>query len=387
MKGFTRLANTDFVFQEFESVEGSSVEQNGKSLIDFGTSAYLGLSFDITNEDLEVARKWGLRNHWSRISGNNALTRELEIELEKGTGIDCVRLAQSISLINLTILKSIGRLFDSILIDEDAHITIKLGTGVLSKKDKVSYFPNNDIAFLEEKFLSMSNDSKKLIIIDGVYSMKGNLAKVSRLLELCKKYNAYLLIDDAHGFGVIGEKGHGVIDSLPKEDLDRVIYVGSFSKCASNPVAFIGFNKELKTQIDNYTPCLIYSGPPSNLHVGISLRHFKNFTSNEFREKRELIKYFSKRLHHFCQTNNIKTLSSSDFPLLSASIKEKELENIIEILKRVGIFAKPAIFPVVRRGDEIIRFSLTAMHSLEQISTLESALYEARHLFNPMEIN
>lgn len=387
MKGFKRLAETDFVFQNFQDIYEGILVQNEKKISDFGSSAYLGLSSDINDEDLQLTKKWGLRNHWSRISGNNQVTKQLEIDLEHALRIDHVRLAQSISLINLTIFHSFKKLINKFIIDKDSHITLKMGVQAAVDKTRIKYFENNNLAELETRLKENMSELPNLISIDGVYSMKGNLAPVKEILELCRKYNAYVYIDDAHGFGVIGSRGFGVIDDLSTKELERVIYVGSFSKCASNPVGFIGAPEKFINNIDCYAPCLIYSGPPSNLHTIISTRHLKKFQNEVMQEKRNKLASISRDIHDFCFKNNIRVLSSPEFPMLAISIQEEHLEQIINGLKLDGIFAKPAIYPIVRKGDEIIRFTFMATHTEKEIKKLKDSIIKVKDLLRPRMLN
>jgi 8-amino-7-oxononanoate synthase len=367
--------DTPFMFADVQGVIGRRMFVKGKELVDFAHCGYLGLDNDIAPADVERAKHWGLRNGWSRISGSSRLSRSLEKILEKELGFDCVRLAQSISLINHTLFYALGKRFSVVFTDSDAHITLKLGIKAGMDKSRIRYFENNDMAMLETMLSrAPSSSDPKLIVIDGIYSMKGTRAKISELLALCAKYNAYLLIDDAHGFGVEGKNGYGVVDGLSREALRRVIYVGSFNKCASNPVAFFAFSSDLAELIDSATPCLIYSGPPSNLHTIIAIRHFGSFKHPLFKARRRLLRQHSYEIHKHCEENGLSVLSEAGSPIIAVQIEPSQMEAIVDGLYRAGIFAKPAVFPVVRKGDEIIRFTVTALHTAQDIEQFKQAL-------------
>jgi 8-amino-7-oxononanoate synthase len=347
----------------------------GKELVDFAHCGYLGLDNDITSADVERAKHWGLRNGWSRISGSSRLSRSLEKKLETELGLDCVRLAQSISLINHTLFYALAKRFSVAFADSDSHITLKLGIKAAFEKSRIRYFENNNVVALEAMLArAPSTDGPKLILVDGIYSMKGTRANVSELLELCARYDAYLLIDDAHGFGVEGKNGYGVIDGLSPELLRRVIYVGSFNKCASNPVAFFGFPQDLADLVDSSTPCLIYSGPPSNLHTIIAIRHLEGFKRGLFAARRNQLRVYSHVIHRFCKRNGMSLQSEAGSPIIAIQIDPSKMEETVDQLYSAGIFAKPAVFPVVRKGDEIIRFTVTASHTEQDIQQLKAAL-------------
>ena len=373
MKGFDRLINTEFVLQEFTVNSDKKLIQGNLELSDFASSEYLGLSNDIIQDDIEKVKVSGLRNGWSRISGNTNVTKGFEKDLQTFLGFESARLAQSISLINITIFNSLSKMYDYFLYDKDVHITLKLGMKNIDKT-RQSFFPNNNLEYLENELSKLPKNSKKLIVIDGVYSMKGEVAPVERLQLLMEKYNCDILIDDAHGFGVIGSGGRGVSALINPELKKRVIYISSFSKCASNPVAFICSSKEICEKLDKSATFLIYSGPPSNLHVLISNRHLKAFESNKFKEKREILYHSSCDIHQFLFEQNIKFLSKPGFPIISVRIDPDYLEAIISVLKFNGIFAKPAIHPVVQFGDEVIRFTLTVNNCRQSIGKLKKSL-------------
>ncbi len=377
VKGFNRLANTDFVLQDFEVGCNMNLYQDKNELIDFASSEYLGLSTDIRKEDLVNVKKVGLRNGWSRISGNTSVTYGLERDLSAFLGFEATRLAQSISLINVTIFSALSKVYHFYLFDKDVHITLKMGLRTI-KKDQVVSFENNNLVELESILKQRPMAEKKIIVIDGVYSMRGEVASIEKLQLLLEKYNCDLLIDDAHGFGVIGYNGRGVASRITTALKKRTIYIASFSKCASNPVGFVSSSKELCEKLDLSAPFLIYSGPPSNLHVLISNRHLNSFETEEFKLKRELLFESSKDIHRFLFENDIKYLSTSGFPIISMCIHPEYLEAIITSLKSSGIFAKPAIFPVVQKGDEVIRFTLTVNNCQNGIPKLKAAILRVK---------
>jgi 8-amino-7-oxononanoate synthase len=377
--GMDRILNTPYMLANVHDVKHRHIKIGDDSLIDFANCGYLGLDSDIHDFDIQLARKWGLRNGWSRISGSTSLTRLLEENLEQAMGFDCVRLAQSISLINLSIFYSLSRTFPLWFADTDVHITLKHGMRAgAGEKVSLRYWRNNNLTFLERLLSRADRTTPKLIVVDGIYSMKGTTAPIKELVRLGKTYNAWVLIDDAHGFGVVGDRGYGVVDGLSPQELERVLYIGSFSKCASNPVGFLGFHSAFAKLFDSSAPCLIYSGPPSNFHVAACIRHLNSFIREPLGEKRRMVAAYSKDIHSFCAKNKIGTISESGCPIIGVRIEPEAMEAIVQNLFDHGIFAKPAVFPVVRKGDEIIRFTVSAAHTTSDIKALKRAIISTK---------
>lgn len=377
--GMDRILNTPYMLANVHQVKQRHIQIGDHSLIDFANCGYLGLDSDIHDFDIQLARKWGLRNGWSRISGSTSLTRLLEENLEEMMGFRCVRLAQSISLINLSIFYSLSRLFPVWLADSDVHITLKHGMRAGAGENvSLRFWRNNDLSALKRLLSKTEKTTPKLIVVDGIYSMKGTTAPIRELIRLGEEHNAWILIDDAHGFGVVGESGYGVVDGLSPQELARVIYIGSFSKCASNPVGFVGFDSQFAKHLDSSAPCFIYSGPPSNFHVAACIRHFNSFIREPVREKRRLVENYSKEMHHFCEKHGIGTISEPGCPIIGVRIDPDAMETIVKSLFDQGIFAKPAVFPVVRRGDEIIRFTVSAAHTANDMKALKRAIISTK---------
>jgi 7-keto-8-aminopelargonate synthetase-like enzyme len=254
---------------------------------------------------------------------------------------------------------------------------LKEGAKGAYSKNEIIYFCNNDIKDLEDKIKEISLFGQRVLIaIDGIYSMKGTMAPIQAISKLCQKYSSHCYIDDAHGFGVIGDNGLGVLESIEKDERANFTYVGSFSKPCSNPVAFIASNIDIETKVGG----LVYSGPPSNIHIIASLRYFNEFTSNSFIEKRKRIQINSEYLHNFCYKLGLESFSQSGSSILTLKIFPHNVEKIIESFYQSNIFLKAAIYPVVRKGDEILRFTITSNHSDSDIQHLCYAIEQYQDL-------
>ena len=364
-QGMMRILKSGMYQLEVTDADGREVAAGGRRLVNFATCCYLGLDGDISEQDVKLVREWGLRNGWSRITGTTLLSLELERSLAASLGLQQVRLAQSVSLINMHITALLGRDFPLILVDADAHFTLKAGLK-LAPHRQVRYWEHNNLEDLELKLSKYPSFRPKLVVVDGVYSMKGSRAPIEQLLDLCHRHDGYLLIDDAHGFGVLGRRGFGVIDGLAEKDLQRVIYVASFAKCASNPVAFVGFPGSLTESFDAGAPFLSFCGPPSNLHVAIASRQLSSFPSSDYARRRAIIAEYSTRVHDALGRDGVRLFSTPPGPIVAVRIRADCLEQITAGILSCGILSKPVVYPVTRSGEEVIRFSLTAGHSKAQ---------------------
>lgn len=347
----------------------------GEERTDFATGCYLGLDTDITADDLFEVRRAGLRNGWSRASGTTALSRALEGELERRLGFECCRLSPSISLANYSIFHTLKGLFPLVILDEDAHMTVKRGVRAAYPERCVRSFSCSDIRGLREALEALPADLPKLVAVDGVYSMRGVRADLRAILDLCRAYNATCYVDDAHGFGILGEHGLGVAEQLSPEDKSRVILAGSFSKACSNPVAFVAFPRHLWYGIDA-ADFLTFCGPPSNVHSVVALRHLRAFDLAPYRARRQLVSARSEALHALCAEEGIAVYSEPGMPILTVRIADVAMERVVSALDARGIFAKIAICPVTRPGQECVRFCVTAAHSDAEIERLARALRE-----------
>ncbi len=372
--GLARIRSTPFMHRLVTRIDGRTIQANGSTIVDFAHCGYLGVDHDLSLEDVATAKYWGLRNGWSRITGSTSLSRGLEVELEARLGFPHARLGQSISLINLTVFSALAKRFPNFLLERDIHITLRNGisAGIDRNSHQIMNWSMSDLGTLKNHLDALPYNEPKLITIDGIYSMKGVSAPIEELLSLCTTYNAVLYIDDAHGFGVEGHNGYGVIEGKKSFDPSRVIYVGSFSKCTSNPVAFICFDSSLQDLIDGFAHFLSFCGPPSNIHIATSLRHLKNFPKADFQAKRKRLTSLSEAVYDGCSAKGIPVLSSRGSPIVSMRINPDMMEEVVQHFYSGGVLGKPAIFPVVRRGDELIRFTVSAAHTDENINRLIS---------------
>ena len=369
---------SDAVIQE---VKKRQVKVNGKWLTDFASCNYLGFDVhpevmaSVTDHIDELSTYPG----GSRLLGSPYLYEKLEREIVKLTGIpDCI-IMPSITLTHffaLPILAEEGDLF----LDKRAHKTIYDGCMRATQYGATLVsFEHNNCEDLERQ-LKQSKAKKKLICVDGVYSMHGYTAAVSKMLELAEKYDAYLYIDDAHGFGVLGEraedelsafgkKGNGVIRYFGA-NYDRVIYIASLSKAYSGLLGFISCSREtkdfLKVALDPY----LYSGP-SPIPVLSCLLKSLEINEREGNEIRahlyEISKYFETEIGRLGFRNENHT----GFPVYRLTMeKAEDVDFAGTFLYEHGIFVTLAPYPLVPRHEAGFRIQFTAANTKHEVDHL-----------------
>lgn len=369
-EGMLRIHRCPMSNVRVDAMDGRELTlRDGTRLLDFATGAYLGLDADIRDEDVQQARQYGLRNGWSLATGSSALTERFQSQLAAALGMDGVVLSTSAALINQSAFMALRRVFPTTLYDEDVHVTLKQGIVAGYPAGARKAFRHGDLAHLEASL--KGSPGPALVVVDGVYSMRGVEAPVADLVELCVRYGATLFIDDVHGFGVCGPGGLGVIERVDPALRHHVLLVAGFAKSASNPVAFLAFPAHLRMTVCSI-PALNYSGPPSNLHVAICARHLAAFDA--YADRRLRVVRASRRMHASCRDLGLRVLSDPGSPLLAVAIDDADMERVTVLLREAGILCKVAIFPVARHGEEALRFSLTASHTEAQLDQLEAAL-------------
>lgn len=373
--GMDRLLNSGILLNKIQKSDKKFISMNDRRYLNFASGSYLGLNHNINFFDYLKLKKEGIRSPFSRISGISKYANQLEENLNKIFNKK-IYTAQSISLINMNIFLTLGQIFDVAVMDSDAHST--LINGVKCSKMKYKKFDHNNLSSLEEN-LSLSN--KPLIVLDGLYSMKGDLPKLNEINILAKKYNATILIDDAHGFGVLGENGYGVMEHFDLLKEKNMIYIGSFSKACSNPVGFVAVDDSLEKLFNSSFNASIFSGPPCNLNLILSCKHLNNFKNEKFKIKRKNISKNVRFFQRNLELLGVKYFGDENSPIVGVRFNSIYFEELISLLDGKKILTKPAIFPVVKIGSELIRFTITESHNLEDLEYILKVISSNLHYF------
>ena len=361
-------------FRVIESEQGTSVMVNGKKVLMFGSNSYLGLT---THPKIKMASENALKKYGSSVAGSRFLngTTDLHIELEHRLGRflnkEAVLLFTTGFQVNLGVIPTITRPNDIIILDRLNHASIFEGAR-LSRAPYVLY-KHNDMVSLEQK-LRLSRDAEmKLIVVDGVFSMEGDLADLKGITQLAKKYNAVVMSDCAHAIGVIGDHGAGAASHFDVEDQVDLIG-GTFSKSLASIGGFIASDASTVEYIKHNSRSLIFSASPMPAEVAAALASIDIIESDD-----------SLRLQLLHNTQYaiaaFKSLGfntgKTETPIIPLYIgDDKKTYELTNLLLSRGVFVNPVVAPAVSRENSMIRFSLMATHTREQIDKAIDTIYQ-----------
>tara|TARA_B110000027_G_scaffold14208_1_gene13884 strand:- start:310 stop:1518 length:1209 start_codon:yes stop_codon:yes gene_type:complete len=372
-------------FRVIESEQSTEVVINSKKVLMFGSNSYLGLT---THPKVKMASENAIKKYGSSVAGSRFLngTTDLHIELEhrlaRFLNKEAVLLFTTGFQVNLGVIPTITRPNDIIILDRLNHASIFEGAR-LSRAPYVLY-KHNDMVSLEQK-LRLSRDAEmKLIVVDGVFSMEGDLADLKGITQLAKQYNAVVMSDCAHAIGVIGEHGAGAASHFDVEDQVDLIG-GTFSKSLASIGGFIASDASTVEYIKHNSRSLIFSASPTPASVAAALASLDIIESDD-----------SLRLQLLNNTQYaiaaFKSLGfntgKTETPIIPLYIgDDKKTYELTNLLLSKGVFVNPVVAPAVSPENSMIRFSLMATHTREQIDKAIDTIYQcAKKLEVPLSI-
>lgn len=352
-------------YRPIESGQDPVVEMKGKKVLMFGSNSYLGLSDDPRLKEAAIAavKKYGTSCSGSRfLNGTLDIHLELEERLAKFVGKEDAVTYSTGFQVNLGVVSALGSRGGFIFLDELDHACIIDGSR-LSFSD-VRKFKHNDMDALEHKLALCPRKAPKLIVVDGVFSMEGDLTPLPKLVELAEKYNAAIMLDDAHSLGVFGDHGRGTADHFGlTEKVDLIM--GTFSKSFGSLGGFIAGGKEIINYLKHNSRSLIFSAsmPPANV-AAVSKALDIMLTEPERLEHLWDITHYAQDAFRA----NGFDIGHTESPIIPLFVRdtEKALAIVTDALNE-GIFITPVIAPAVPQKDVLIRFALMATHQKEQI--------------------
>lgn len=352
-------------FRKIESEQDTEVLINGKKVLMFGSNSYLGLTNHpkVIEAAVAATKKYGTGCAGSRfLNGTLDIHIALEDRLAKFVGKDEAIIYSTGFQVNLGVASCLTGREDYILWDELDHASIIEGCR-LSMSKKIKY-KHNDMESLEKKLQMCDPDKIKLIITDGVFSMEGDVANLPKICELAKKYNAAVYVDEAHGIGVFGNQGRGTCDHFGvTKDVDLIM--GTFSKSFAALGGFIATDSVTANYLRHNSRSYIFSAsitPASTAAVNAAL----DIMESEPERIEHLWKVTNYALDGFrnigCEIGHTST------PIIPLFIRDndKTFATTRDLLED-GIFVNPVVSPAVPSQDTLIRFSLMATHTIEQV--------------------
>ena len=352
-------------FREIESDQDTEVIINGKKVLMFGSNSYLGLTNHPKIKEAAIAaiKKYGTGCAGSRfLNGTLDIHVELEKRLARFVGKEEAIIYSTGFQVNLGVISCLTGREDYIIWDELDHASIIEGRR-LSFSTQLK-FKHNDMASLEKVLKSCPEDKVKLIVVDGVFSMEGDVANLPEIVALAKKYNAAIYVDEAHGIGVFGRQGRGTCDHFGvAQDVDLIM--GTFSKSFASLGGFVATDSITANYLRHNSRSYIFSAsitPASTAAVSAALDIMES--------EPERIEHLWEMTHYAldgfrnmgCEIGNTST------PIIPLFIRyNKKTFLITRELFDEGVFVNPVVSPAVPSDSTLIRFSLMATHTKEQL--------------------
>ncbi|MEV4411448.1 pyridoxal phosphate-dependent aminotransferase family protein [Catellatospora sp. NPDC049609] len=373
-----------------DEVDGRRIRIGDHWLTDFASCNYLGFDLDpeIIAAGEAAVRRWGTHPGWSRLLGNPRLYPDIEQRLTELLGAPDTLVLPTITHIHLSVLPA---LVDSgaVFVEASAHKTIYDGGAYARGLGAQLYrWHADDPDELARLLRSAAADRPRVVCLDGVNSMTGNVPDLPALAAVCREWGATLYVDDAHGFGVIGERDGGQGDGTPygargnavvrhcAETYDDVVLVGGFSKAYSALLAFVAVPTAVKERLKLAAPPYLYSGPSPVHSLAVVLAGFDVNESRGERLRTTLYQLTARVLAHLRQLG-VYTPNRHATPVIELPLSAGyDLADAAELLWRRGVYVTLAAYPLVPRGQVGFRVQLTAAHTPEQVDQLNAALTE-----------
>ena len=356
----------------------NQIKINGCWVINFASNDYLGLSQNssIKKAIISGVNKYGSGGSSSHlVSGHTEAHQNIEKITKNNIGFASSILFSSGYLANLGIITTIAEKDSFVYADKLNHAS--LNDACILSRGKFIRFPHNDMVALENHLKNNKTKKKKFIVTDGVFSMDGDIANIPELVKLAKKYDAYLYIDDAHGYGVLGKSGQGILEHYEKKDSikkiakDRIIYTLTLSKAVGVSGALVCANKKIVDLVINKSRTYIYTtAEQPALMYGIK-RSFEIIKKNHsLRSKINDHIYLFRRL-----INHKNLLVDSITPIQPLVIgDDKKAVKISNLLIELGFYVPAIRPPTVPTESARLRVSISALHSKGDIKKLVQAI-------------
>lgn len=352
-------------FRCIESEQNTEVIMSGKKVLMFGSNSYLGLTNHpkVIEAAVEATRKYGTGCAGSRfLNGTLDIHLELEKELAEFVGKEDAIIYSTGFQVNLGVVSCVTGREDYIICDERDHASIVDGRRL--SFSQTLKFKHNDMASLEKELQKCKPDKVKLIVVDGVFSMEGDVANLPEIVRLAKQYDANIMVDEAHGLGVLGNHGRGTCDHFGlTKDVDLIM--GTFSKSLAAIGGFIAADESIINYLRHNSRSYMFSA--SNTPAATAAA----------RAALQIMKAEPERIDYLWDITNYSLkcfrelgfeIGNTSTPIIPLYVRDMEKTFMVtKMLFDEGVFVNPVIPPACAPEDTLIRFSLMATHTKEQI--------------------
>ncbi len=355
-------------FTPIQEVKGNKVKVDGKEMIMVGSNNYLGL---INHPRVMKAAKEAVDRYGVATCGSRFLngTLDIHIELEKKLA---EFMKKEAALAFSTGFQTNQGIISTLIGKGDSVITDKLVHASIIDACRLTYghvyrFKHNDMADLEKVLSSLDKDAGKMVVVDGVFSMEGDLVNLPKVVELSKKYNAKIMVDDAHGIGVMGKSGRGTSEHFGVED-DIDLVMGTFSKSISSLGGFVAGDAKVISYIKHFARALIFSASITPASVATAIATVDIIQTEP--DRREKLWKITKKMKSGFQALGYNT-GPTETPIIPVIVGNDDMAfRLWRSLREDGIFTNPVIYPAVPKGQSLIRTSYSATHTEEELDTV-----------------
>lgn len=368
-------------FREIEGKQGTEVEMGGHHVLMFGSNAYTGLPGDerVIEAGVQALRKYGSGCAGSRfLNGTLDLHTKLERELAEFVGKDEALCFSTGFTVNSGVIPCLTGRQDYIICDDRDHASIVDGRR-LSMSTCLKY-KHNDMQDLENQLKKCRPESIKLIVVDGVFSMEGDLPDLPKIVELKHKYNATIMVDEAHGIGVFGRNGRGVCDHFGlTNEVDLIM--GTFSKSLASIGGFIAADSTIINWLRHNARTYIFSASntPAATASALEALHILQQEPERIEALWDVTRYALKRFRE-----EDFEIGETESPIIPLYVRDPEKTFVATARAfEEGVFINPVIPPACAPQDTLVRVALMATHTHEQVDRAVNAL---KKVFIELEI-
>lgn len=352
-------------FRPIESGQDTEVYIDHKPVLMFGSNSYLGLT---SHPKIKEASKKAIDKYGTGCAGSRFLngTLDIHIELEnrlaKYVEKEAALLFSTGFQVNLGVLSSITGRNDYLILDEYDHASLIDGSRL--SFSKVIKYSHNDMDDLQRKLSILPEEAVKLIVVDGIFSMEGDIAKLPEIVKIADKFGANVMVDDAHSLGVIGKNGAGTASHFGLTDSVDLI-MGTFSKSLASLGGFIAADAETVDYLKHRARSLVFSAsmPPASVASVIAALDIIESEPERIEKLWDNTNHAMKLL-----VDEGFDLGPTESPILPIYVRDNlKTFQVTRHLQDAGIFVNPVVSPAVPSDSSLLRFSLMATHTFAQI--------------------
>jgi 8-amino-7-oxononanoate synthase len=378
----------DAVIDEQDRDEPRRIRIGDTWLSDFASCNYLGFDVDpeIMAAPAELIARWGTHPSWSRLLGNPRPYLEIEEQLTELLQAPDTLLLPTVTHIHMTVIPVLAGK-GTVFCEAQAHRTIYDGSSVARGNGATLHrWRATDLGALAVALRQAPHDKPRLVCMDGINSMSGNEPGLAAIADICRAEGALLYVDDAHGFGVIGERsatetspygsmGNSIVRHLG-ESYDGLVLVGGFSKAYSSLLAFLALPTQMKEYLKFAAAPYLYSGPSPTASLATVLAGLSVNRTRGDAIRASLWRKTARVIDHVRKLG-LSTPNTSGFPIIELPARQaSDIDEIATVLWENGIYVTLAAYPLVPRDQAGFRVQITAANTDEEIEQLNATITE-----------